>query len=161
MNQRVLTSLGVTVLASAIAVVWLATAPAAAQAQKAAGTPAAKQAAAAKPWTAPKTPDGVPDLQGYWTNNSYTPLERPNGVTKDFYTLEELRAVEKKNAEREEEQTVPGTVADALRLHAIRPGSEPDQAGGQPANVGHHEPGEWEAPSGQRGGPEEGRRPRR
>ena len=113
MNQRVLTSLGVTVLASAVAVVWLATAPAAAQAQKTAGTPAAaKQTSAAKPWTVPKTPDGVPDLQGYWTNNSYTPLERPNGVTKDFYTLEELRAVEKKNAEREEEQTVPGTVAD-------------------------------------------------
>ena len=116
MNHRVLTLLGVTAVASAAAVVWLATVPAAAQSRKAAGTPAASQAAKAAPakkaWTMPRTPDGVPDLQGYWTNNSYTPLERPNGVTKDFYTLEELRAVEKKNAEREEEQTVPGTVAD-------------------------------------------------
>jgi hypothetical protein len=119
MNQRVLTSPGITALASALTVVLLTTAPAAAQAPKAAATPAAtKSAPAAKPlaaksgWTVPKTPDGVPDLQGYWTNNSYTPLERPNGVTKDFYTKEELREVEKKAAAREEEQTTPGTVAD-------------------------------------------------
>ena len=52
-----------------------------------------------------------PDLQGYWTNNSYTPLERPNGVTKEFYTKEEFMRP-KKAAEREEEQTTPGTVAD-------------------------------------------------
>jgi hypothetical protein len=28
-------------------------------------------------WTAPRTPDGRPDLQGNWTNNSVTPLQRP------------------------------------------------------------------------------------
>ena len=55
----------------------------------------------------------MPDLQGYWTNNSYTPLERPNGVTKEFYTPAGIEGgVEKKAAEREEEQTTPGTVAD-------------------------------------------------
>jgi hypothetical protein len=112
MNRRFLVSLGITGLTIALAVVLLAPLPAAAQAQKAAATPAAKSASAAKPWTVSKTPDGAPDLQGYWTNNSYTPLERPNGVTKEFYTLPELRQVEKKNAEREEEQTTPGTVAD-------------------------------------------------
>jgi hypothetical protein len=37
----------------------------------------------------PRTPDGQPDLQGYWTNSSYVPMERPNGVTKEFYTPEE------------------------------------------------------------------------
>ena len=104
MNHRILTSLGLGAIAIALTVVALASVPAAAQATKAAARPAAAQAAqAAKPPAAPKpaaksgwtvkTPDGVPDLQGYWTNNSYTPLERPNGVTKDFYTLEELRAV--------------------------------------------------------------------
>jgi len=118
MHHRVLISLGIASLAVATTVVLLAPVPVAAQAQKpAAAAPAATSAPAAKPaakktWTVSRTPDGAPDLQGYWTNNSYTPLERPDGVTKDFYTLEELRAVEKKNAEREQEETTPGTVAD-------------------------------------------------
>jgi hypothetical protein len=95
MNQRVLTSLGITAVVIALAAVLLAQVPAAAQTPKTAATtaaatpaPAAKPLAPPKPavqaksgWTVPRTPDGVPDLQGYWTNNSYTPLERPNGVT--------------------------------------------------------------------------------
>jgi hypothetical protein len=28
-------------------------------------------------WTVPRTPDGHPDMQGVWANNSMTPLERP------------------------------------------------------------------------------------
>src|SRR5262245_7836760 len=108
MNHRLATFLGIAALLALIVVVLLATAPAAAQAQKA----APKAAASTKPWTAPRTPDGQPDLQGYWTNNSYTPLERPNGVTKEFYTPAELKEAEKKAQEREEEQTTPGTVAD-------------------------------------------------
>lgn len=111
MNDRFLTSLGV--LSIAIGVGVLAPAPAAAQAGQAAAKPAAaKPAGPAKPYTVPKTPDGTPDLQGYWTNNSYTPLERPNGVEKDFYSAQELKAVEKRAQEREEAQTEPGTVAD-------------------------------------------------
>ena len=40
----------------------------------------------AKSWKAPRTPDGVPDFQGYWTNNTLTPLERPKGLgSKEFY----------------------------------------------------------------------------
>ena len=43
--------------------------------------------AKSKPWTAPRTPDGHPDLQGTWTNGTITPLERPDGsrvtLTKD------------------------------------------------------------------------------
>jgi hypothetical protein len=34
-------------------------------------------AAAKKPWVMPRTPDGHPDLHGYWTSLSYTPMERP------------------------------------------------------------------------------------
>ena len=34
-------------------------------------------AASARAWTAPRTPDGQPDLQGYWTSLSFTPMERP------------------------------------------------------------------------------------
>jgi hypothetical protein len=116
MNARCRISLGIVALAAAFAVL-VASTPAAAQAGTAAAAARAADAKAeasktGKAYTVPKTPDGVPDLQGYWTNNSYTPLERPKGVDKDFYTLPELRAVEKKNAEREEEQTTPGTIAD-------------------------------------------------
>jgi hypothetical protein len=69
-------------------------------------------AGAAKAYTPPKTPDGQPDLQGFWTNSTYVPLERPNGVNKDFYTPEEALAAEKRAAEREASQTEPGTTAD-------------------------------------------------
>jgi hypothetical protein len=68
--------------------------------------------APAKKYTSPRTPDGQPDLQGYWTNSTYTPLERPKGVTKEFYTKEEAAKIEKDAAERESEETTPGTVAD-------------------------------------------------
>ena len=37
----------------------------------------------------PRTPWGDPDLRGYWMVESYTPLQRPDGVTKAFYTPEE------------------------------------------------------------------------
>ena len=33
-------------------------------------------AAKGKPWAVPRTPDGKPDLQGNWTNETQTPLER-------------------------------------------------------------------------------------
>jgi hypothetical protein len=66
----------------------------------------------ARKWTAPRTPDGQPDLQGFWTNNTYTPLERPRNVTKEFYTKEEALEAEKRAAAQEADQTVPGTVED-------------------------------------------------
>ena len=47
-----------------------------------------------------------PDLQGFWNNQTYTPLERPDNVTKEFYTLEEAAALEQVRAQREGEQTV-------------------------------------------------------
>jgi hypothetical protein len=51
----------------------------------------AKAAENAKPWTMPRTPDGHPDLQGYWTSLSFTPMERPakyNG--REFMTDAEM-----------------------------------------------------------------------
>src|SRR5579864_7904954 len=52
---------------------------------------------AAKAWTVPRTPGGHPDLQGYWTNATYTPLERPAALgTKEFYSeAEELELVKR------------------------------------------------------------------
>ena len=75
----------------------------------AASASSAQQAAAYK---APRTPDGQPDLQGFWTNSTYTPLEPPDGVTKVFYTPEEAEAAIKLAIQRESTQTEPGTTAD-------------------------------------------------
>jgi hypothetical protein len=63
-------------------------------------------------WTTPRTPDRQPDLQGFWTNATYTPLERPKNVTKEFYTREEAAEVEKRLAAEDAAQTEPGTIAD-------------------------------------------------
>jgi hypothetical protein len=48
-------------------------------------------------WTPPRTPWGDPDLQGYYLNTSYTPLERPAALKdKALYTKEEAIAAFKK-----------------------------------------------------------------
>jgi hypothetical protein len=65
-----------------------------------------------KAYKAPRTPDGQPDLQGFWTNSTYTPLERPDGVTKAYYTPAEAEAAIKLAVQREGAQTEPGTTAD-------------------------------------------------
>jgi hypothetical protein len=77
-------------------------------------TPSSAKPAAGtqKPYKLVRTPDGQPDLQGFWTNSTYIPLERPNGVTKEFYTREEAATVIKQAATREQDQTKPGTVDD-------------------------------------------------
>jgi hypothetical protein len=99
MNHRVLVS--VSVLTVLIAVMFVAAMPVAGQA-----TPPAKA------YKAPHTPDGQPDLQGFWTNTTYTPLERPKNVNREFFTKEEALEIAKQAAEVEGEQTEPGTVAD-------------------------------------------------
>jgi hypothetical protein len=75
-------------------------------------TTAGRAAAEAGNYRAPRTPDGQPDLQGYWTNSTYTPLQRPEGVTRDIFTREEAIEIMKKAAATESEQTTPGTIAD-------------------------------------------------
>jgi len=71
------------------------------------------------PWTPSRLPDGHPDLQGYWTNSTETPLERPKGLgAQEFYTDAELAALIKKDQDRvtlnkeEGRPTEPGTTAD-------------------------------------------------
>ncbi len=51
----------------------------------------------AKSWTAPRTPDGQPDLQGIWSNATITPLERPKELAgKEFFTEKEASEYEKR-----------------------------------------------------------------
>ena len=97
------------ILATAIAVCSLATGPVAAQAPAAATKP---NGTPTKAYVQPKTPDGQPDISGYWTNATYVPLERPKGVTKEFYTPEEMAKIERDAALRESELAEPGTQRD-------------------------------------------------
>ncbi len=108
MNHSLLPS-AAAALAAAFVFLSPAQPPIAAQTQ----APATKAPFSRKAWTQPRTPDGQPDLQGYWTNNSITPLERPKG-----HTEEELAARIKQEGTRLKENeekgrpTEPGTAAD-------------------------------------------------
>jgi hypothetical protein len=49
-----------------------------------------RPATAAGSYRAPRTADGVPDLNGFWTNITYTPLERPRELAdKPMFTEQE------------------------------------------------------------------------
>ena len=55
---------------------------------------------AAQSWKAPRTADGKPDLQGFWANNSATPLQRPAELAgRSSLTDAEVTAMRKKAAE--------------------------------------------------------------
>jgi hypothetical protein len=112
MSHRSLISIAVS---PAILVLLLARPPAA-QGQTA---PAVKKSTAGNVFKVSRTPDGQPDLQGYWTNNTITPLERPKGLgAKEFYTEAEMTELMKHEQNRvalnEEEgrPTTPGTDDD-------------------------------------------------
>ena len=112
MTHRFLASLRVVTML--MVMLSLATIPVAGQGS----SPKAKtNGAAAKVYTPPRTPDGQPDLQGFWTNASYTPLERPDKVTKEFYTPEEAAEFEKQFIDTEADQTEPGTIPDVHYDH--------------------------------------------
>ena len=71
--------------------------------QEAAGAEAA--------WTMPRLPDGQPDLQGYWTTQTFTPLERPERLAdREFLSEEEA-------AELQQQLTAEGV--DPLRRDAV------------------------------------------
>ena len=70
-------------------------------AQKPAGASTSQAAAKGKPWVLPRTADGKPDLQGNWTNETQTPLERM-GATGGTLTDAQAAAIEKRALEVEE-----------------------------------------------------------
>jgi hypothetical protein len=93
MKQRCLVSLSA--LAAMIALVSLAQVPVAGQ-----SVAKAQTKAGAKTWTPSRTPDGQPDLQGVWANNSATPLERPKELAgRPFLTEQEVTALKAKAGE--------------------------------------------------------------
>jgi hypothetical protein len=59
----------------------------------------------------PRTADGKPNFQGYWSSTAVTPLERPRELgDKAFYTPEEFADFEARALY--EEETEPGTAED-------------------------------------------------
>jgi len=59
-----------------------------------------------KSWSTPRTRDGKPDLHGYWTSETFTPLERPAKYAgREFLTDEEVAAAQKAGLQREYDRT--------------------------------------------------------
>ena len=66
-------------------------------------------------WTAPRTADGHPDLQGVWSNNTATPLERPQAFAgKEELTEEELADLQARAAELREAEQAGNLLGDLL-----------------------------------------------
>ena len=95
--------------ALAAGLMWLAAPDVATQntPPAAARAPVAPMPTAPAPaWRPPRTPDGHPDLQGYWTSLSFTPLERPERFgTREFLTDQELEQMFSAGVERSYEFT--------------------------------------------------------
>ncbi|HKE86813.1 MAG TPA: hypothetical protein VKB50_23815 [Vicinamibacterales bacterium] len=81
-----------TSVSTLVALAFLLSSPfAQGQTDKAAPPAAARANATGK--SMPRLNDGKPDMQGYWTNQTFTPLERPAQFKdKAFFTAEEAKA---------------------------------------------------------------------
>jgi hypothetical protein len=87
------------VLASVMAIVWLAPVPIGGQAENPEKAKTTAAVRTAKTWTPPRTAWGDPDLQAVWWNNSATPLERPKELAgRQFLTDEEVAELKKRAA---------------------------------------------------------------
>jgi hypothetical protein len=90
------------------ALVWLTPAP----------VPAQSPQTSVRPWTHPRTPWGDPDLTGYWTNTTTTPLQRPADLAdKSVLTPEEhakrnAEVAARQNADQAPRKGDPGTYND-------------------------------------------------
>ena len=100
MLDRRLNFLGCLAAATAAAA-WLTSGSLAAQAAR----PNAQAPARAS--TMPRTPDGKPDLSGFYDVATMTPVERPAGVTRLVLTPEEAAAIEKYEYERQVKNDAP------------------------------------------------------
>ena len=101
MRARFLASFGAWAIVLGVPVLVAAQAQTAALAK----TTAARKAPE-RTWTQPRTPDGQPDLQGYWTSLSFTPMERAAKYgMREFLTDEETAAVYKAGVQESYEFT--------------------------------------------------------
>jgi len=94
MKDRLLVSLG----ALTIAIAFLA--PVTVTGQVTTVNARAKEPVTTRAWTPPLTPDGHPDLQGVWLNNSATPFERPKALEGKLLLTDDEVAELKRRADR-------------------------------------------------------------
>ena len=83
--------------------------------------PAAGQSGArGSGWTAPRTSDGQPDLQGIWANNSATPMQRPEVLAdRAELTEEELAQLQQQVAEFRDAEQAGDLLGDRLFQQAL------------------------------------------
>ena len=71
-------------------------------------------------WMAPRTPFGHPDLQGIWTNNSATPMQRPKVLgDRAELTEEELAQLQAQVAEFRDNEQAGDLLGDRLFQQAL------------------------------------------
>jgi hypothetical protein len=71
--------------------------------------------------TAPRTPTGRPDLQGVWTNNGVTPLQRPEALKdREFLTDAEVANLKRRAAELFDSQQAGDLIGDRLFQEIIK-----------------------------------------
>ena len=59
-------------------------------------------------WTVQRTEYGHPNLQGFWTNTTQTPIERPVALgTQRVYSAEEVAALEQAARDFEQQKAAP------------------------------------------------------
>jgi hypothetical protein len=81
----------------------------------------AGQGPSTRAWTPPRTPIGQPDLEGVWTNNGVTPLQRPEALKdREFLTDAEVANLKLRAAELFESQQAGDLIGDRLFQEIIK-----------------------------------------
>ena len=97
-----------------------ALAPPSVRGQAPTASPANRQPPPSGAWTPPLGPDGHPDLQGVWLNNSATPLERPKALEgKTSLSDEEVARLRQRAARLFNNGNADFAAGDAVFLAAL------------------------------------------
>ena len=88
-------------------------------------------------YSPPRLADGKPDFSGYWTNNTATPLVRPDSFQgREFLRPDEVAAIER-GTKRDDNQRVKGAPCVVFRINANCAPSVGGAQGG-PGGVGDY-----------------------